>query len=189
MRKEQAVLSQIDSALDYFFEQTILAIDDFWSEEDENGRIMRFYLDELLKGKSCEHMNSYVMMRLFSLADKNGRFYLPYSDYCIPYDLPLRGITWNAIDYDDPFEMQATICGAHISSFFNDAFSFELECGIVGCAVNKVFPNGCEIDNSKLETLIDFRTHADFIYECISKSKILALKSIGAIDIDVCLRY
>lgn len=189
MRKEQAVLSQLDSALDYFFEQTILVIDDFWSTEDGNGHITRIYLDELFRGKRYEQINSYVMARLFSLTDKNGRLYLPYSDYVIPCDLYLRGITWDTIVYDNPFELQATIGGAYISSFFNDSFSSELECGIVGCAVNEVFPNGCEIDNRKLETLIDFRTHADFLCECISKSKILALRNIGAKDIGVCLRY
>ena len=40
MRKEQEVFFQIDCALDCFLEQTILAIDEFWSIEDKENRIM-----------------------------------------------------------------------------------------------------------------------------------------------------
>lgn len=189
MRNEQYILSQVDNALDYFFEQTISAIDEFWFAEEEKGHIMRVYLEELWKEKNPKQRELFVMSRLFSLADDKGKFYLPFSYYSVPYDLPWRGATWDTIEYDNPFEMQVTIAGAYISSFFNDFFSSKLENGIVGCAIDKIFPSGCEMDNSEIEVLIDFRTHGDFICECISKSKILALKSISKMNIDICLQY
>lgn len=114
---------------------------------------------------------------------------MPYSYYYIPYNLPWRGITWGTIDYDNLFEMQATIGGACIVSFCGDDFSSEFEYGIAGCAIHKVFPEGCEIDYEMIDALIDFRTHTDFICECISKCKILALKSIGQGTVDVCFQY
>ena len=164
--------NHISSQIIYWTKKTIRAIDAFWVQEESYGHIYRFNNNILkLNIKECYNAN------LFLIKDSH-EYYLPYIPYAVDKtQLELFNITWEMVEYDDPFELRATI-GSCISLINYNNFG-EINGGIIPyiCEVEKI-PLGKNDYNFLLQE-INYSDYSDFIISSAMCTKMLETKEIG----------